>query len=93
MLLPNVAEITPETIAQDNEPPAQSVINSNNAYTLTLTEFDSEITFTIDIMHDSTISASNSGAAATGNDMANIIEQVSLLIRENTTNINITNNE
>ena len=44
-------------------------------------------------MHDSTISANNSGAAATGNDMANIIEQVSQLIRENRTNINITNNE
>lgn len=92
VLTPNVEEITPETIAADTEPPPQSVINSNNAYTLTLTEFDSEISFTIDIMHDSTISANNRGAAATVNDMANMIEQVSLLIRENRTNINITNN-
>ncbi len=92
VLTPNVEEITPETIAQDTEPPGETSVNSNNAYTLTLTEFDSEISFTIDIMHDSTISANNSGAAATSNDMANIIEQVSQLIRENRTNINITNN-
>ncbi len=92
VLTPNVEEITPETIAQDTEPPGETNVNSNNAYTLTLTEFDSEISFTIDIMHDSTISANNSGAAATSNDMANIIEQVSQLIRENRTNINITNN-
>ena len=92
VLTPNVEEITPETIAQDTEPPGETSVNSNNAYTLTLTEFNSEISFTIDIMHDSTISANNSGAAATSNDMANIIEQVSQLIRENRTNINITNN-
>ena len=92
VLTPNVEEITPETIAQDTEPPGETSVNSNNAYTLTLTEFNSEISFTIDIMHDSTISANNSGAAATSNDMANIIEQVSQLIRENITNINITNN-
>jgi hypothetical protein len=97
MLLPNVAEITPETIAQDNEPPAQSVINSNNAYRLEFTAYDLETTFTIDIMHDSTINASYNGPSQTPTNAAAImldyIGAATSIVRENRDNVNININE
>ena len=99
MLLPTVAEITPETIAQDNEQQAQSVINSNNAYRLEFTAYDMETVFTIDIMHDSTINASYNSShpmptnSALPREMFNYLDTFLTIARENTTNINITNNE
>ena len=97
MLLPNVEEITPETIAQDNEPPAQSVINSNNAYRLEFTAYDMETVFTIDIMHDSTINASYNGPSQTPTNAAAImldyIGAATSIVRENRDNVNININE
>ena len=96
MLLPNVAEITPETIAQDNEPPGETNVNSNNAYRLEFTAYDMETIFTIDIMHDSTINASFNAPGPlptnAARQMLDLIGAAVSVVRENRDNININNN-
>ena len=96
MLLPNVEEITPETIAQDNEPPGETNVNSNNAYRLEFTAYDMETIFTIDIMHDSTINASFNAPGPlptnAARQMLDLIGAAVSVVRENRDNININNN-
>lgn len=96
VLTPNVEEITPETIAQDTEPPGEPSVNINNAYRLEFTAFDMDTTFTIDIMHDSTINASfNAPGPVPTNaarQMLDLIGAALSVVRENRDNVNITNN-
>lgn len=95
MLLPNVAEITPETIAQDNEPPAQSVPE----YQLELTLKNRSVQFDLKVTTDMQFHVEfnevlpfepNYRAIAVSN-----IQDVWNLLNENRDNININipNNE
>ena len=99
VLTPNVEEITPETIAQDTEPPGETSVNSNNAYRLEFTAYDMETVFTIDIMHDSTINASFNAPGplptSTANAAAQMLDYIGAamsIVRENRDNVNLTNN-
>jgi len=96
VLTPNVEEITPETIAQDTEPPGETSVNSNNAYRLEFTAYDMDTTFTIDIMHDSTINASFNAPGPlptnAARQMLDLIGAAVSVVRENRDNININNN-
>ena len=93
MLLPNVAEITPETIAQDNEPPAQSVPE----YQLELTLKNRAVQFDLKVTTDMQFQVEfNEVLPFEPNYNAivcNSVQEVLTLLNENISNINITNNE
>ena len=101
VLRPNVEEITPETIAQDTEPPGGTSVDSNTgnqAYRLEFTAYDMETTFTIDVMRQGTINATYNSShplpanSALPREMFNYLDTFFTVIRENENNINTNSN-
>jgi hypothetical protein len=92
VLTPNVEDITPETIAQDTEPPAQSVPEYELELTLKNRAVQFELKVTTDMQFQVEFNPGLPFAPNYNAIVCNSIQEVLTLINENISNINITNN-
>jgi hypothetical protein len=89
VLTPNVEEITPETIAQETEPPGETS-SRNSLYKVTLSRedgFSFELNVTRDMQFNAVVS-SNNQEDSTSNTIIEQLQRMTMLIQENQEIIN-----